>query len=262
MTGWDALGVELDAWAAAGRTATFWWRDDDAAKPDPQLGRLVELAVDSQVPLCLAVIPMEARPELAALVAGAPDVTVAVHGYAHVNHAEPGARKTEFGSGRPVHVMLGELGAGRARLEELFGAALRPILVPPWNRIAPVLLPRLPGAGFRGLSAYQPRAARDLKAIGGAPAPGLVRVNTHVDIIDWRGGRGFLGTEPALALAVRHLSQRRSGEADGQEPTGLLTHHLMHDAGAWDFVAAFIDATRRHPAARWLSAAVAFRLGP
>ena len=253
MNGWDALGAELDAWAAAGREATFWWRDDDAKRPEPALIRLLDLARDKGAPLCLAAVPMEAAPELAALVAQRSEVTVAAHGYAHVNHAGAGAAKAEFGSGRPLEVMLEELEAGRTRLEALFGARLEPILAPPWNRIAPELIPRLGQIGFRGLSTYRPRPRAQ-------PAPGLVLVNTHVDIIDWRGGRGFLGTEAALGLAVRHLAQRRSGEADGEEPTGLLTHHLDHDAGAWDFVAKFVDATVRHPAARWLSAAAAFRL--
>ena len=29
---WAALNAELDCWAAAGRCATFWWRDDDAGE--------------------------------------------------------------------------------------------------------------------------------------------------------------------------------------------------------------------------------------
>ena len=254
MKGWKELSVELDAWAAAGRKATFWWRDDDAVRPVPALEQLIRLARGRRTPLCLGVVPARAVPELAALAGSGAGVSVAVHGYAHRNHAKAGARKAELGAERPIHVMLGELGAGRARLEELFGADLMPILVPPWNRIAPALVPRLAEAGFRGLSTYRPRPQSP-------PAPGLVQVNTHVDIIAWRNGRGFLGTEPALALAVDHLRARRSDRADADEPTGLLTHHLLHDSGAWEFVAAFIDATRRHPAARWLSAAAAFRLG-
>ncbi len=255
MNGWKALSVELDAWAAAGRGAAFWWRDDDATRPEPALERLIALSSERETPLCLGVVPARAAAELAALVGGAEGLSIAVHGYAHRNHAEPGGAKAEYGAERPAQIMLDELGAGRTRLEELFGARLEPILVPPWNRIAAELVPRLPEAGFGGLSTYRPRP-RSL------PAPGLVQVNTHVDIIAWRGGRGFLGTEPALALAVDHLAAKRLGRADAAEPTGLLTHHLMHDFEAWEFIASFIDATRKHPAARWLSAAAAFRLDP
>ena len=31
--GWPDLTAELDRWGEAGRTATLWWRDDDATAP-------------------------------------------------------------------------------------------------------------------------------------------------------------------------------------------------------------------------------------
>src|SRR5216684_8019215 len=52
---WLDLERELDAWRAAGRSATLWWRDDDAVRPTPALDRL--LAIAAGVPLALAVIP-------------------------------------------------------------------------------------------------------------------------------------------------------------------------------------------------------------
>ena len=39
---WQDLRDELDRWAEAGRTATLWWRDDDAVMPGPLLDRLAE----------------------------------------------------------------------------------------------------------------------------------------------------------------------------------------------------------------------------
>lgn len=253
MSVWAQLHDELEAWDAAGQSACFWWRDDDAVEPTPALERLLALAAERGTPLCLAVVPTAARPELAAALRQSPETAVAVHGYAHVNHAAACERKAEFGPQRPLEPMLAELAEGRARLEALFGNTLRPILVPPWNRIAPPLVPRLPELGFAGLSTYRARAAE-------SPAPGLVQVNTHVDIVAWREGRRFLGAEAALSLAVEHLAAKRGGGADAAEPTGLLTHHLVHDEHAWDFVAAFVEATQQHAATRWLSAAAAFSL--
>ena len=34
---WAKLTVEFDAWAAAGRTASLFWRDDDATRPGPEI---------------------------------------------------------------------------------------------------------------------------------------------------------------------------------------------------------------------------------
>jgi len=250
VSGWASLGEELDRWAEAGRTAAFWWRDDDAAEPSPALDRLLALAAAGGVPLSLAVIPMAATPELAArLAAEAPEArpAVLVHGFAHRNLAAPGEKKAEFPSRRPVGVMAGEAAAGLGRLREMFGAGTRPWLVPPWNRLPPSLVARLPGAGFRGLSTFGRRASRE-------PVAGLVQVNTHLDPVDWRGTRGFAGEDRVLATLGAELAARRRGGADGAEPTGLLTHHLVLDAAGWGFVERLVDATRAHPAARWLSA--------
>jgi hypothetical protein len=100
-------------------------------------------------------------------------------------------------------------------------------------------------SGLRGFSAYGPRpTARPI---------GIFHVNTHVDIIDWRGTRGFCGEEIALNAAVSHLAARRTGTADADEPTGWLTHHAVHDVAAWDFLERLFERTRRM-SARWAAA--------
>ena len=128
------------------------------------------------------------------------------------------------------------------------------VLAPPWNRIAPEVTALLPSLGFRGLSTFKPRAARDA-------APGLLQVNTHADIIDWQT-RAFAGDDLALGAVVTHLADRRLGRADADEPTGILTHHLVHDAPAWSFLERLLKATRAHGAIRWLTPAQAFGLKP
>ncbi len=241
--GWAALAVELNAWAAKGLQATLWWRDDDATRPGPLLDRLLALARD--VPLNLAVIPAEAQPSLARRLrehlreGGA--VSVLQHGYAHANHAPAPEKKAEYGPHRPVKEMIAELTTGRERMETLFGALFAPVLTPPWNRIAEELVPLLPEAGLYGLSCYGVRGPSEASRV----------VNTYVDIIDWRGARGFTGEAAALALLTGHLAARRTGAAEFDEPTGILTHHRDHDAGCWDFLARLIAAVRDHPAALW-----------
>ena len=69
---WDRLDRELAAWAAEGREATFWWRDDDAVAATPALDRLLRLTESGGVPLALAVIPAPAEPGLAERLATQP----------------------------------------------------------------------------------------------------------------------------------------------------------------------------------------------
>jgi hypothetical protein len=140
-----------------------------------------------------------------------------------------------------------------------FGARALPVLVPPWNRIAPPVVAALPALGLAGLSTYGPRAAA-------APMPGLRLVNCHADIMRWAAPRGFLGETAALGLLCSHLRARRAGQTEGRnldatEPTGLLTHHLAHDEAAWRFLARLLPLLARHPAARLLATAQVFDAG-
>ncbi|HZS33596.1 MAG TPA: hypothetical protein VFC42_09475 [Methylomirabilota bacterium] len=244
---WAALEAELARWAAAGRPATLWWRDDDAGPAGPALDRLLALAETTGVPLALAAVPAWLEPAaVAGIVDAGPGVTVVQHGFAHRDHEPrpaPGARrrKAELGDARSPAAALAELAAGGARLAAAFGPRYRPVLVPPWNRIAPALVPALPAAGYRALSAMGPRAAA-------RTAPGLAVLNCHVDPIRWREDRAFAGADWLLRALADQLAMRRQGRIDAAEPTGLLTHHQDLDPGAWACLGELLHRLRRHPA--------------
>lgn len=256
--GWAALARELDAWRAAGRRATFWWRDDDAGADSEALARLLALAAARRVPVALAAVPTRLTGAAGARIRRCPAAAILQHGHAHRNHAPAGHKKAEFGPSRAEAAALADLRAGRAALASSalasLGAGALPILVPPWNAIAAPLVPRLAAIGFTGLSTCGARRALH-------PAPGLIQVNAHVDIVDWRGTRGFVGERTALGLLVSHLRRRRLGHVDPAEPTGLLTHHAVHDAPAWLFIDACLRATTAHPATAWPPTATLFAEG-
>jgi len=241
---WTALDAELDRWRAAGRTATFWWRDDDATAPGPLLDRLLSLAGRHGAPVGLAVIPKDATEALADRLATSANVGVLQHGWAHANHAGPGEKKMELGDHRPASLVADELRTGFDRLSVLFGSRFLPALVPPWNRIGRSVGLQLAEIGFMGLSLFGARAHR--------LRDGLVLANTHVDPIAWRHDRGFTGTDVALAALIDHLSDRRGGLVDPDEPTGLLTHHLAHDEATWVFLERCLQVLASHAAARLL----------
>ncbi|MCF7698689.1 polysaccharide deacetylase family protein [Loktanella sp. M215] len=231
----DVLRV-LDARAARHEPALLWWRDDDATVPTPALDQLLEIAAQYQVPVTLAVIPATTGDALARRLDTAPLAHVAVHGWSHTNHAPATEKKQELGAQRPQDTVMAELAAGLAKLSDLHGARMVPVLVPPWNRIAPEVLPGLGPLGFRAVSVFGPAAET-------APVP---QINTHVDLIDWRGTRGGrseadLMAELAMALAL-----------PGDAPIGILSHHLVHDAAAWSYLVTLFGLTRDHPGCRWV----------
>jgi hypothetical protein len=248
---WQLLERELDCWQAANRRATLWWRDDDACRDSAALRKLLAIAGQQRVPVALAAIPAEADRTLADAIASCAHATIVQHGYAHRNHAPRGERSAELGADRPLAVRLAELEQGRQRLEWVSGARYVPVLVPPWNRIAGDIYPRLVSVGLRGLSCFGPRGAR-------LAAPALPQVNTHVDLIAWRRDRLFIGADAAIGRLVAHLTARRLFEVDADEPSGILTHHLVLADAAWDFVRELCSRTRSHPAAAWLDVAHIF----
>ena len=254
MTSLPQSRARLDALEAQGRTIAFWWRDDDARAPSLALDRLLALQSEAAVPLALAVIPDGLDQALASQLHGLP-VSVLLHGHAHANHAPLDEKRAEFGDHRPLEAMRAELIEGRDKLCAMFGARFLPVFVPPWNRIDPELVARLPLAGLAGLSVLGRRDAVQ-------PAPNLVQVNCHLDLIDWRQGRGFVGEARALALLIEHLEARRGGAADGDEATGVMSHHLVLDEAAWRFLERLLAHLQECDGAHWLSPKEAFSLAP
>jgi hypothetical protein len=234
MTSWRELEANLDAIAARGEAIRLWWRDDDAGRDEAALDRLLELAARRDLPLALAVVPLWLAAPVQALIAASAQATVLQHGFAHANHAPPGAKSIELGAREPATIAA-ELSRGQAVLLDAFGATFLTVLVPPWNRLEPELVDRLTACGFSGLSTFGRRPNH-------AAAPGLAQVNTHLDPIDWHGSPLFVGEAAALGRLVAVL--------DPDEPIGILSHHLAMDEPGWRFLERLLGILTRHPATR------------
>ena len=232
------LRAALEKAAGAGRHIDFWWRDDDAERASEALDRLLALARANNLPLALAIIPADVQKALADRVARAPQVAVLQHGWRHLRHNAPDAKKAEFGDDRPLDAMLAEIDTGAARLSALFGDRLLPGFVPPWNRIGPHLAEKLVADRGLILSTHAP----------GAPSlPG--RLDTHCDIIAWHTTRSAIPADEAFALLADEVVRRLACASAG--PIGLLTHHLVHDEAAWRLLDAILAAIQASPASHW-----------
>lgn len=228
------LSCALDAATAP---VAFWWRDDDAGRMHDRLEALVRLSEQRRAPLTAAVVPAWLDDEAAARLRSGPDVTVVQHGIDHADHAEPGQKKIELGGSMDRDRLRQALADGRRTLDRAFGQRFLPVLVPPWNRIDAAMVPELSALGFVAWSAFGSRSS--------ATAPR--RIDTHLDLVDWRRGRRHLGKDEAgagLAALVR---------AGHGEPIGLLSHHLLTDAQGWAVLDALLDTLQSHPAARLVS---------
>jgi hypothetical protein len=243
-TAWTALNAELDRWPPG--TATLWWRDDDAGVGGAAFDRLLGLVEAHAVPIALAVVPAWLDESVATRIrVGPAGLRVVQHGWAHRNHEPPApdgtrGKPAELGPARAIESALAELATGWAHLVPLGPTRARPVLVPPWNRIAPGIRDALPGAGYRVLSTFGPRPTA-------APDGRLRTINTHVDPIEWRAGKRFGGPAWALDQLTTHLRDRRLGHVDRAEPTGLLTHHRDFTPPAWEWLDELLGRLRAHP---------------
>ncbi len=244
---WKTLTDELDMWHSAGKTATFWWRDDDATQLTEKLEQLDQLSRHHHVPLGIAVIPAYLDQSLIDFVKTRPHINILQHGYAHQSYADTGAKKIEIGGQRNNSSLRDELSVGFEILKGAFNKQFIPVLVPPWNRIEARSYPALQAVGFAGISSMWARKVSH-------PAPGLLQVNTHLDPVNWRQDRGFIDKNSAIGHLQLHLLCRRTGFVDTDEPTGILTHHLDQSADVWDFCHELFGRLNEHPAVGWMDA--------
>jgi hypothetical protein len=234
---WAALNRELDLWSQRRRQARFWWRDDDAEDSSRPLEQLLGLRESSCIPLAVAVVPAAATDRLAAALHGVGGVCVLQHGWNHDNHAPANRPRAEFAEGRNAQDMAADLFRGRMKLQNLFGRQFLPILVPPYNFLARSLSTSVAAMGFSFVSVEGD--------FSGLPLPCR---NVHIDPIDWKGPAAKdAGAIVRQALAALRL--RRFGLVSPASPVGIVTHHLKHDADAWQSTEMLFDRLVAHPAA-------------
>lgn len=262
---WKNLDDELALWSRQGRVASFWWRDDDACAATPQLETLLQFSEEFSIPVSLSVVPARLDRGLCKRLVKLDQISVLQHGYAHRNHAPAEEKKSEYGAHRSVTDMVVELLHGQMTLRHRFGEQFYTVLVPPWNRYTPTLLPGLAAAGYRGISAMWARVISHASApactqSGDSQVPlpivaaPLHQVNTHSDPVAWRHDRGFIGESETLEQLVCHLRLRREYPQLGDEPTGLLSHHLEQTESVWAFCRRFAERINRDNNCVWLQA--------
>ncbi len=237
MTAVDALRRDLDACAARNQRLRLWWRDDDLQRPGEALDRLLDALGEHAISPALAAIPHGLEPAAVAALDGT-SAALFVHGWCHANHAPADEKKSEFGPHRPLVDRLAEVERAWTRLQSLAGGRAVSCFVPPWNRLGDDLAAALGRTGMTALSAFA--------AAGKAPArAGVPRLDTHVDLIDWRGGRRALPAEAVAAQLVRHVG------VDG--PVGILSHHRDTGGRDWAEWHGLFSILGAHPAVQWLS---------
>ncbi|MCP4185639.1 MAG: polysaccharide deacetylase [Hyphomicrobiales bacterium] len=235
------LSAELAHWSKHGQIARFFLRDDDAIEITPDLIHLQKMTATRNIPILLAVIPNFAKCELGKFVKSHPQITPAVHGFSHENHAGKGEKKTELGAHRPVDQVLRELNDARLKMIGLFGHHLSDILVPPWNRIDGYVAAGAKGLGFRAISGFGWKN----------PNNDISWINTHVDIINWRKNASAKSIAEVTDELTANLQIARN---KAFAPVGILSHHLVHNQLCWHILDELLEYLCNQKNVKWVNA--------
>jgi predicted deacetylase len=231
FTNWlDPLRKKLDE---APRSVSFFFRDDDAGWEDARLFELLDVFVDYNVPIDLAVIPKSISRKtvgyLRTLVEDGPEhISIHQHGYAHVNHEQTG-RKCEFGESRSGECQQADIAAGKELLSDLFGPTLDPIFTPPWNRCTASTAACLQHEGFTVLS-------RDVTATP-LNHPRLMELPVS---IDWFRRR------KNVRLTPNELGESLSEAASAEAPVGVMLHHALVDEEERERIGELLELLSSH----------------
>lgn len=239
------LRQALDRRAETGAPVlSFWWRDDDLEIPSLALAEMLTATEDSGIAPGLAAVSGAVKSEAISALDGT-QARVMPHGWRHVNHEPAGAKKSEYGPRRAVEERLAEIDGACNRIAALAGTRALLVFTPPWNNIATDLLPHLHRSKAAGVSAYR-MPGREPQS---ASRP---RLDTHVDLIDWRGTRQGLSAERLVDLLVPWVKLASVTENPLDSAVGVLSHHLVTRPNDWSAWAPVWRVIASHSASRWV----------
>lgn len=206
----------------------LFFRDDDTGWGNDRLRALLDRFAEHDLPLDLAVIPIELDDLLAAELrrrGASQRLALHQHGFAHRNHERDG-RKYEFGPSRTLAQQRRDIEAGAARLDELLGDMLQPIFTPPWNRCTADTGRALIDLGFSVLSREWRAPPLDLG--------GLREIPVRVDWVAPELGARLcdaIGEGGRVGVMFHHAVMDTDDLARADELLALLATHERVRAG-------------------------------
>jgi len=212
----------------------LFFRADDVAVPGKQFSLMMDLFSTHGVPLSLAVVPAWLTRQRWQYLKGFEKKNPSgwcwhQHGWRHANRETEG-KKQEFGDARAVSEIRQDLERGKHRLKQLMEDRFYPVFTPPWNRCGSGTLQLLKELGYAAVS-----RSRGSKP---PPPPGLPDYCVNVDLHTRKEKNPAAGWENLLAELHQALATNYCG---------IMIHHQMMNAGAFDFLKVFLRVLKKNP---------------
>ena len=219
------------------RPITVFLRNDDVDIAEDSLRRLIDLCVELQVALSLAIVPGLLTDEAGIYLQGMhrrhPEILeLHQHGWMHRNH-QPGGPAAEFGSSRSFDLQLADIASGARRMREVFADAWFPAFTPPWHACTSDTLRALTALGFSAFSGSVNQVQ------SWANQTGLCLVPVTLDL-EFEFQPAFKpGGETAIRL-FEHMVDHHFA--------GLLVHHKVMSPASFAMLRTILTSLRAHPA--------------
>jgi predicted glycosyltransferase len=214
-------------------------RNDDVDEDEDTLRQLLDIALARGVPMNLEIIPGRLTKAGAAILKNTLRADPALlslnqHGWMHTNHEQAG-RKCEFGPSRSFTQQLNDIAQGKAILESTFEERFYPAFTPPWNRCTGDTYQALHELGFHVLSKDR---GKELIA-----EYRFTEISTTLDLYSWKTGPRMKSPDEIITELIAQLSERPL--------VGLLLHHKVMTADAFQFVDTMLRELARHSMVRF-----------
>ncbi|MGI9305119.1 MAG: glycosyltransferase [Gammaproteobacteria bacterium] len=222
-----------------GKRVEIFFRDDDVDEDEDRLRELLDVAFARLVPVNLEIIPgrlTDAGAAMLKTIKGFDPVLMELdqHGWRHINHETEG-KKCEFGGGRDYEQQYADIARGKRLLEEIFDQRFYPAFTPPWNRCTADTLKALDELGFAVFS----------KDRGKEPVTGygFREISITLDLFTWKGAVRLRPAQETAAELAAQLQQL--------DRIGIMLHHKVMDAVAFDLFDALVAALQESAAVRF-----------
>lgn len=235
----DSLRSACDK-AESRHPVSLFFRADDVAVPGRNFNRMMDPFAKYGVPLSLAIVPAWLTPPRWQYLSNFEKKNPSrwcwhQHGWRHANHETEG-KKQEFGDARPLAHITQDLTRGKRRLEQLVAEAFYPVFTPPWNRCSANALQALKDLGYAAVS-------RSRRSKPQAPE-GLPDFYTNLDLHTRKERDPAAGWHNLLAELEQAVA---SGFC------GIMLHHQLMNAAAFDFLEILLKALTKNPAIQILN---------
>lgn len=214
----------------------LWIRDDDVGHCNSMLKKTINFFKDNDVPLLCCVIPKNISKDCAEYLLEN-NITIAQHGYSHINYSQDSSIQSELCEGRGISKVVADQLLGNKVMTELFGNNYSRVYVPPFFEIDSSIQKKLSES-----NAYRAFSIWSNNCISYNDVP---EVNAQIDFVDWSKAEEYSGDDYIFEQFDSLLNKIIKDSNNCKFAIGIVLHHDLLNKKAFDMLSRIIEFSRK-----------------